>query len=72
MKAMLPERDLSVYTGATAIVIESAVPLTVLGVGCVIANVLIVTRAGNGMARGITINTTNTLYYAFTVSLQQC
>ncbi|KAJ3521332.1 hypothetical protein NMY22_g12362 [Coprinellus aureogranulatus] len=66
MKEILPERDLSIYTGATAIIIESAVPLTVLGVGCVIANVLVVTHAGNGMARGITINVLNTLYYAFT------
>ncbi|KAJ3512598.1 hypothetical protein NMY22_g15285 [Coprinellus aureogranulatus] len=68
LKAVLPGRDMRVYTGVTAIVIESALPLSLNGIGYAILAGLSIKGDGNAFVGLTFLNLFSLLYTSFNVS----
>ncbi|KAJ3512595.1 hypothetical protein NMY22_g15284 [Coprinellus aureogranulatus] len=65
LKGVLPGRDMRVYTGATAILIESALPLSLTGIGYAILAGLSIKGDGNPFVGMTFLNLFNLLYTSF-------
>lgn len=64
----LPGRDMSAYTGVTAVLIESAIPLSVTGLGYAVLSAMSITGPGDPYVGVTFLNLFNLLYTSFNVS----
>lgn len=68
LREALPGRDMSPYNGVLAILIESAVPLSVTGIGYAILSAVSISGPGNPFVGVTFLNLFNLLYTSFNVS----
>jgi hypothetical protein len=61
----LPGRDMSAYTGVTAVLIESAIPLSLTGLGYAILSAMSITGPGDPYVGVTFLNLFNLLYTSF-------
>lgn len=67
LQAALPHREMSLYAGITAIVIESAIPLSATGIGYAVLNVMAISGFVNPLVSQVFMNLFGLMYTSFNV-----